>query len=76
MILVLASIAVYLACLWFASSYSAATDDFGAFYEILTFPETYVTLIFFMFSYVLIDAGMRTASLEINAIYLRRIELQ
>ena len=76
LLLVLISIGVYLACLWFATYYSAASDDFGAFYELLTFPETYVTLMFFMFSYVLIDAGMRYTSLEINAIYLRRMELQ
>ena len=76
LILVIASIVAYFACLWFATYYSAESDDFGAFYELLTFPETYVTLLFFAFSYVLIDAGMRYASLEINAIYMRRKELQ
>mmetsp|Transcript_7020 Transcript_7020/g.9770 ORF Transcript_7020/g.9770 Transcript_7020/m.9770 type:complete len:129 (+) Transcript_7020:452-838(+) len=75
LMLVLVSIAIYFGCFWFSTYYSAETLDFGAATELLTFGETYVTLIFFMFSYVLVDAGMRYASLEINAIYLRRREL-
>ena len=74
--LVLASIAVYILCLWFTTIYSKETLDYGIFYELMTFGETYVTMIFFLFSYVLVDAGMRYASLEINAIYMRRKQLQ
>lgn len=74
--LVIASIASYFAAFWFLTYYSAEADDFGVFYELITFAQTYMTLIFFTFSYVLIDAGMRFASLEINAIFLRRKELQ
>ena len=35
LLLVLASIAVYLVCFWFATYYSAETDDFGTLVELL-----------------------------------------
>lgn len=73
--LVIASIAFYIFCFWFMSFYSAETDDFGIFTHLMTFTETYSTMFFFCFSYVLIDAGMRYASIEINQIYMKRREI-
>ncbi len=73
--LVLASIAVYIAAFWFLSYYSAVADDFGVFGHLMTFTETYWTMFFFCFSYVLIDAGLRYASVEINQIYMKRMEI-
>lgn len=74
--LVIASISVYVFCFWFASWYSPEASDYGVFTHLMTFTETYFTGMFFAFSYVLIDAGMRYASLEINTIYMRRREIQ
>lgn len=74
--LVIASIAVYIAAFWFLSYYSALADDFGVFGHLMTFTETYWTMFFFCFSYVLIDAGLRYASVEINQIYMKRMEIQ
>jgi len=75
LLLVIASIAIYFVAFWFITYYNPAADDFDVFYELMTFSQSYMTIIFFTFSYVLIDAGMRYASLEINAIFIRRKEL-
>ena len=67
-VLVLTSIFVYIGCFWFITWYSASSDDFGIFIELFVNVETYVSLIFFMSSYVLIDNGMRYASMELRAL--------
>ena len=56
-LLILTSIIVYIACFWYITWWSAAADDFGIFIELFVNAETYVSLIFFMSSYVLIDSG-------------------
>ena len=73
-LLVMLSILSYFVCFWFLTWYSAEADDFDVFMELVTFAQTYAILIFFMFSYVLVDSGMRYASMEINAILERRKE--
>ena len=73
-LLIVLSIAFYMGTFWFFTWYSAEADDFGVFYELFTFSMAYVLLFFFMSSYVLVDSGMRYASMEINAILERRKE--
>ena len=71
-LLVIASIIVYFVSFWWITWYSPVVDDFGIFYELFENALTYVALIFFMSSYVLIDTGMRYASLEMKVILERR----
>jgi hypothetical protein len=71
---VVASIAVYMVSFWFITYYSAVTDDYHIFIELFINPVTYVLLAFFMYSYVLVDSGMRFTSVEVNMIMERRKE--
>ena len=52
--------------------YSALSDDFGIFTELFGSMETYAAMAFIMFSYVLIDSGMRYANIEVTAIMEQR----
>ena len=67
-LLVLGSIVIYFSAFWFLTSYSAESDDYGIFGELFASMETYASAIFIMFSYVLIDSGMRHGNTEVNAI--------
>ena len=67
-VLVVGSIVIYFSVFWFMTYYSAASDDFGIFGELFASMETYASAIFIMFSYVLIDSGMRYGTIEVNAI--------
>ena len=62
------SIIVYFSAFWFMTIYSAISDDYGIFTELFESLETYTLAIFIMFSYVLIDAGMRYGNNELKAI--------
>ena len=74
LLLVIISVAAYFGCFWFLTWYSAASDDFGIFIECFTNLESYIALIFFMSSYVLIDSGMRYASMEMRVLLESRKE--
>ena len=67
-LLVVTSIVVYLACFWFITWWSAESNDFGIFIELFENIESYFALVFFMSSYVLIDCGMRYASIEMRVL--------
>ena len=67
-LLVLTSIIVYIASFWYITWWSAVSDDFGIFIELFVNAETYMSLVFFMSSYVLIDSGMRYAGMEMRAL--------
>ena len=73
-LLIMSSIIVYIACFWYITWWSAAADDFGIFTELFVNVETYVSLIFFMSSYVLIDNGMRYAGMEMRVLLEQRKE--
>ena len=73
-LLILTSIIVYIACFWYITWWSPAADDFGIFTELFVNVETYVSLIFFMSSYVLIDSGMRYAGMEMRVLLEQRKE--
>ena len=68
MVAVIGSIVFYFFCFWGITIYSAEADDFGIFTELFASLETYSAAIFIMFSYVLIDSGMRYGNIEVNAI--------
>lgn len=63
-----------MASFWFLTYYSAESDDFGIFFELFQTSEAYITLAFAMSSYVLVDVGMRYASLEIKSLMEQRKE--
>ena len=69
---VFGSIVLYFAAFWFMTYYSALSDDFGIFTELFGSMETYAAMAFIMFSYVLIDSGMRYANIEVTAIMEQR----
>lgn len=71
-LLVVTSIVVYLACFWFITWWSAESNDFGIFIELFENIESYFALVFFMSSYVLIDCGMRYASIEMRVLLEQR----
>ena len=62
------SIIIYFGAFWFMTIYSAISDDYGIFTELFESMETYASAIFIMFSYVLIDSGMRYGNSELKAI--------
>jgi len=66
------SIAIYLVSFWFITYYSAEADDFGIFVELFVNLKTYISLAFFMSSYVLVDSGMRFTSIEVKSMSDRR----
>lgn len=69
---IVGSIATYLVSFWFITYYSAEADDFGIFVELFVNSKTYISLAFFMSSYVLVDSGMRFTSIEVKSMSDRR----
>lgn len=74
LVFVIGSIAIYFGAFWFMTIYSAESDDFGIFVELFSSFETYMVAFFIMFSYVLIDSGMRYGNIEVNALMEKRKE--
>ena len=72
MFLIIGSIAVYLVSFWFITYYSAEADDFGVFVELFINSKTYMSMVFFMSSYVLVDYGMHYTSIEVRSMSERR----
>lgn len=70
--LITGSIAVYLVSFWFITYYSAEADDFGVFVELFINSKTYMSMAFFMSSYVLVDYGMHYTSIEVRSMSERR----
>lgn len=48
---------------------------YGIYDEILLMPESYITLVFFSFSYILVDAGMTAVNNELMKIKQIRLEI-
>ena len=73
-LLVALSVLFYFVAFWFFCWYAYDTDDYGVFYHLFSYPETYFALFFFISSYILIDVGMKFASIEINVLMEKRKE--
>ncbi len=74
-VLIFLSIASFFVVYWMLASIGSFTVT-CEFNEMFTSATTYLTLLFFTFSFVLIDSGMQMANAEIVAYMLKQKELQ
>ena len=74
--LVIGSVAFYFLSFWIVSIIWVTENDYYAFQNMATFPETYFSFFFFCAAYVLVDSGLHYLGIEINAWYSRRLALE
>lgn len=71
---VVASVAFYFVCFVMTSTIFPESNDYAAFQNMLTFPETYFSFLFFCSAFVLIDSGLHYLGIELQAWQTRRID--
>ena len=74
-IFVLLSIAAFFVCFWGLCAI-VNYELYGEFNHLYGFPETYFSLLFFTFAYVLVDSGLQLANSEVRRWMMNRSEVQ
>ena len=69
-VLILASVLLYIIFYIIISHCFEDSEDFGTFYMLMSAPQTYFTLMLFTFMFVLVDTGVHYCNYYINKWYL------